>query len=79
VFNAEKEPGDIKAAIAKIREHNKRYPMEAFLIDGDTIDRSIEGYGEKLGLTYRGQRMSEKLLPYVMPASRYAAPVPPKD
>ena len=53
--------------------------MEAFLIDGDTIDRSIEAYGEKLGLTYRGQRMSEKLLPYVMPASRYAAPVPPKD
>lgn len=79
VYNEEKEPGDIKAAIAKIREHNKRYPMEAFLIDGDTIDRSIEGYGEKLGLTYRGQRMSEKLLPYVMPASRYAAPVPPKD
>ena len=78
-FNEEKEPGDIKAAIAKIREHNKRYPMEAFLIDGDTIDRSIEAYGEKLGLTYRGQRMSEKLLPYVMPASRYAAPVPPKD
>lgn len=79
VYNEEKEPGDIKAAIAKIREHNKRYPMEAFLIDGDTIDRSIEAYGEKLGLTYRGQRMSEKLLPYVMPASRYAAPVPPKD
>jgi hypothetical protein len=79
VFNAEKEPGDIKAAIAKIREHNKRYPMEAFLIDGDTIDRSIEGYGEKLGLTYRGLRMSEKLLPYLMPSARIAAPVPPKD
>jgi hypothetical protein len=79
VFNPEKEPGDIKAAINKIREHNKRYPMEAYLIDGDTIDRSIEAYAEARGMTYRGQRMSEKLLPYVMPASRAAAPVPPKD
>lgn len=78
IFNPEKEPGDIKIAVTKIREHNKRYPAEAFLIDGDTIDRSIESYAEARGLTYRGQRMSEKLLPYVMPASRVAAPVPPK-
>ena len=78
-FNPEKEPGDIKKAVNKIREHNKRYPMEAFLIEGDTIDRSLEAYGETKGLTYRGQRMSEKLLPYLMPASRVAAPVPPKE
>jgi hypothetical protein len=78
-FNPEKEPGDIKKAVNKIREHNKRYPMEAFLIEGDTIDRSLEAYGEAKGLTYRGQRMSEKLLPYLMPASRVAAPVPPKE
>lgn len=78
IFNPEKEPGDIKIAVTKIREHNKRYPAEAFLIDGDTIDRSVESYAEARGLTYRGQRMSEKLLPYVMPASRVAAPVPPK-
>jgi hypothetical protein len=78
-FNAEKGPGDLKTVFNQIREYNKRYPMEKFLIEADTIDSSLKTYAKKRGLTYRGQYMDEKLLPYLLPSARKAAPVPEKQ
>jgi ASC-1-like (ASCH) protein len=78
-FNAEKGPGDLKIVFNQIREYNKRYPMEKFLIEADTIDSSLKTYAKKRGLTYRGQYMDEKLLPYLLPSAKRAAPVPEKQ
>jgi hypothetical protein len=77
-FDAEKGPGELKTVFNQIREYNKRYPMEKFMIDSDTIDSSLEAYAKKRGLTYRGQYMDEKLLPYLLPSAKRAAPVPEK-
>jgi len=76
VFDAEKGPGELKTVFNQIREYNKRYPMEKFLIEADTIDSSLKNYAKKRGLTYRGQYMDEKLLPYLLPSAKRAAPVP---
>jgi hypothetical protein len=77
-FDAEKGQGDLKAVFNQIREYNKRYPMEKFMIDLDTIESSLETYAKKRGLTYRGQYMDEKLLPYLIPSAKNAAPVKEK-
>jgi hypothetical protein len=77
-FDAEKGPGELKTVFNQIREYNKRDPMEKFMIDSDTIDSSLEAYAKKRGLTYRGQYMDEKLLPYLLPSAKRAAPVPEK-
>lgn len=78
-FDAEKGPGDLKVVFNQIREYNKRYPMEKFLIEADTIDSSLKTYAKKRGLTYRGQYMDEKLIPYLLPSAKKAAPVPEKQ
>jgi hypothetical protein len=75
-FNAEKEPGDMKAIFNQIREHNKRYPIEKFMITAESIERSLEAYGKKRGQTYRGQYIDPKLIPYMIKESRAAAPIP---
>jgi hypothetical protein len=78
-FDAERGPGDLKTVFNQIREYNKRYPMEKFLIEADTIDSSLKAYAKKRGLTYRGQYMDEKLLPYLLPSAKRAAPIPEKQ
>lgn len=78
-FDAEKGPGDLKTVFNQIREYNKRYPMEKFMIEADTIDSSLKTYAKKRGLTYRGQYMDEKLIPYLLPSARKAAPIPEKQ
>jgi hypothetical protein len=75
-FNIEKEPGDMKAVLNQIREYNKRYPAEKFIISYDTIEKSLEAYGKKRGQTYRGQYIDPKLIPYMIKESKAAAPVP---
>ena len=79
VFDAEKGPTELKTVFNQIREYNKRYPIEKFLIEADTIDSSLKTYAKKRGLTYRGQYMDEKLLPYLLPSAKRAAPVPEKQ
>jgi ASC-1-like (ASCH) protein len=79
VFDAEKGPTELKTVFNQIREHNKRYPMEKFLIEADTIDSSLKTYAKKRGLTYRGQYMDEKLIPYLLPSAKRAAPIPEKE
>jgi hypothetical protein len=75
VLDAERGPKDLKIVFNQIREYNKRYPAEKFIIDADTIDSSLKAYAEKRGLTYRGAYMDKKLIPYLMPSARAAAPV----
>jgi hypothetical protein len=75
VLDAERGPKDLKVVFNQIREYNKRYPAEKFLIDADTIDRSLKAYADKRGLTFRGAYMDKKLIPYLMPSARAAAPV----
>lgn len=78
LFDMERDPKDIDKAVIKIREHNKRYPVEGLFIDDETVDRSLESYAEARGLTIRGLRVPEKLIPYVMPAVKATEPVPQK-
>jgi hypothetical protein len=75
ILNAEGEPEDIDKAINKIRDHNKRYPMEQYFITEDTMERSLEQYVEAKGLTFRGLRVPEKLIPYILPKARFAEAV----
>ena len=75
-FDAERGPGELKTVFNQIREYNKRYPMEKFLIDADTINNSLETYAKKRGQTYRGLYMDKKLMPYLIPSAKQAAPVP---
>jgi hypothetical protein len=66
---------DISNAIKDIVEYNKRYPMEKFLIQPDTIRRSLETMAEKRGMTIRGQYMDKKLAPYVYPSTKAVTPL----
>jgi hypothetical protein len=66
---------DIRDAIKDIVEYNKRYPMEKFLIEPDTIRRSLETMAEKRGMTIRGQYMDKKLAPYVYPSTKVVTPI----
>jgi hypothetical protein len=77
-FDPERGKNDLKAAFNRIREYNKRYPIDKFYIDDDTIDKSLESYADKRSLTYRGLYMEDKLLPYLAPSAKRAAPVPEK-
>lgn len=65
----------ITKAIKDIVEYNKRYPMEKFLIEPDTIRRSLETMAEKRGMTIRGQYMDKKLAPYVYPSTKAVTPL----
>jgi hypothetical protein len=50
--------------------------MEEFVIDGDTIESSVNTAIENKGITFRGQQIKEKLLPYLIPLRKAAAPAP---
>jgi hypothetical protein len=67
-------PKDIKEAINNIVKFNNRYPMEEFIIPPDTILNAVEARAEKLGMTIRGQYITEKLAPYVFPAVKAVTP-----
>jgi hypothetical protein len=66
---------DIKDIFKKIDKFNKRYPAEAFVIEPDDIERSIEAYAKKRGLTIRGQYIDEKLAPYLMKPTKAVTPL----
>lgn len=72
----DKVDGDaIRKAVKDIVEYNKRYPMEKFLIEPETIRKSLETMAEKRGMTIRGQYMDKKLAPYVYPSTRAVTPI----
>jgi len=67
---------EIQKLFNRIGQYNKRYPMEEFVIDGDTIESSVNTAIENKGITFRGQQIKEKLLPYLIPLRKAAAPAP---
>jgi hypothetical protein len=74
-FKPEADKSDIKKIFKDIGKFNKRYPIEEYIIDDDTIEKSMETYMERKGMTFRGQYMPEKLLPYLAPAYRATKPL----
>ena len=75
-FDPEGDKADLKEVFEDIKKYNRRYPIEKYLIDIDTIERSLETYANKRNMTYRGQVIEEKLAPYLGPL--YKATVPLK-
>jgi hypothetical protein len=67
--------GDIKDIFKNIEKFNKRYPAEMFVIEPDDIERSLEAYAEKRGMTIRGQYINEKLAPYLMKPTKAVTPL----
>jgi hypothetical protein len=67
---------DVRDIFKNIAKFNKRYPAEAFVIEPDDIERSIDAYAKKRGMTIRGQYIDEKLAPYLMKPTKAAAPLP---
>jgi hypothetical protein len=74
-FDPEADKTKIKSIFKDITKFNKRYPIEEYLIDDDTIEKSMETYMERKGMTFRGQYMPEKLLPYLAPAYQATKPL----
>lgn len=65
-FDEEGSAAKVKSAVEDIEKFNKRYPgVDGIYIDLDTIDRSMDTYAERKGLTYRGVYLDDKLLPYI--------------
>jgi ASC-1-like (ASCH) protein len=74
-FDPEGDKADLKEVFENIKKYNRRYPIEKFVIDIDTIERSLEAYANKRGMTYRGQVIEEKLAPYLGPLYRATVPL----
>jgi hypothetical protein len=74
-FDPEGNKADLKEVFEDIKNYNRRYPIDKYLIDIDTIERSLETYANKRGMTYRGQVIEEKLAPYLGPLYRATVPL----
>jgi hypothetical protein len=74
-FDPEADKTKIRSIFKDITKFNKRYPIEEYLIDDDTIEKSMETYADRKGMTFRGQYMPEKLLPYLAPEYRATKPL----
>ena len=74
-FDEEGSATKVKKAVEDIEKFNKRYPgVEGIEIDIDTIDRSMDTYAERKGMTYRGIYLDDKLLPYISKSLQGANP-----
>lgn len=67
---------DKQQVINQIRQFNNRYPDPdlKFMIDGDTIDASLDKAMEGMEYTYRGQQMKESNVAYLLKLRKAAAP-----
>ena len=75
IVKPEADKSDIKKVFKEVAKYNKRYPIEEYIIDDDTIEKSLDSYIEKKGMTFRGQHMPEKLLPYLAPSLKAVKPL----
>ena len=66
-FTGEKK--DLQPVINQIRQHNKKYiGMEQLMVDGETIDNTLNSALDARALTYKGVRIpTEDMLPYFIP------------
>ena len=59
---------DVQPVINQISQFNKRYPMDKVMIDGDTIQNTLNSALEAKARTYKGVRIpTEAMLPYFIP------------
>lgn len=75
VYDQEGDKAKARSILKDIQKFNRRYPIDGLFIEGDTIDNSLEAYANKRGMTYRGQYISDKMLPYLAKPSKAAAPL----
>lgn len=78
ILKADSTSEDVKKVFKEIAKYNRRYPIEEYIIDDDAIEKSLETFMEKKGMTFRGQYMPEKLLPYLAPSFRAVKPLQQK-
>jgi hypothetical protein len=64
--NPDRSYKDIQRLEKKIDQHNKRYEeLEAFTIDEDTIEKSLDAYDERKEKMRRGKATTEETEPYI--------------
>jgi hypothetical protein len=68
-------PEKFRDIFKNIAKHNRRYPHEAYEIDEDTIERSLESYARRKDLTIRGLYVPEKEEDVLMPKVRAIRPI----
>jgi len=68
-------PEKFRNIFKKIAKHNRRYPHEAYEIDEDTIERSLESYAKRKDLVIRGLYIPEKKEDILMPGVGVTKPL----
>jgi hypothetical protein len=68
-------PEKFRDIFKNIAKHNRRYPHEAYEIDEDAIERSLESYARRKDLTIRGLYVPEKEEDVLMPKVRAVRPL----
>jgi len=70
-----KSAEDKKKFMAEIAKHNKRYQViPSLTIDADAIFDSIDRSIDNMGLKFRGLRIKEEMLPFMLPQRKAAYP-----
>ena len=73
-INTGKPPEEFRKIFKALAKHNRRYPHEAYEIDDDTIERSIENYSNRKELTVRGLYIPETKEDILFPGVRATRP-----
>ncbi len=69
------EPDKFKSIFKDIAKHNRRYPHEAYEIDDDVIEKSLENYSNRKELTVRGLYIPETKEDILFPGVRAVRPL----
>jgi hypothetical protein len=73
--NTGEPPEKFKKIFKDLAKHNRRYPHEAYEIDDDMIEKSIESYAGRKELTVRGLYIPEKKEEIMFPGVRATRPL----
>lgn len=68
-------PQKFREIFKDIAKHNRRFPHEAYEIDDETLDRSLETYSRRKELIIRGMYVPEKKEDILIPITRTAQPL----
>jgi hypothetical protein len=72
ILSNAKDKSEVRKAFLRLKNYNKRYPIEGLYIDSDTVDTSIDTALNKKENVFKGQYMKEDLIPYLMPLRKAA-------
>jgi hypothetical protein len=70
-----KSPQEFRQLFKNIAKHNRRFPHEQYIIDGETIERSMDSYGTRKERTVRGMYIPEDLEGVLSPGLRATRPL----